>query len=212
MTDNLSHLENDVLREIGNIGAGNATTSMAKLMNKQVKMDVPHVHFVGINEMIDIVGGPEKIFVTTFFKVEGAITGTVYFLLSLEEATSIVQQLMQDDSLVITEESPLDDMAVSALKEVANMVAGAYLTALADFTQLDMTTTVPFLSIDMAAATLVTGLIEMSQASDYSILIDTRFTGNDGLEQEQVQGHFLLVPDFESIATLFSALGIETNG
>lgn len=209
MSEHLSHLKNDVLREIGNVGAGNATTSMAELMNKQIKMDVPNVHFVSINELIDIVGGPEEIFVTTFFKVEGAIAGTVYFLLSLEEATSIAQQVLQDDTIDITETTELEGMAISAIKEVANMVAGAYLSALADFTQLEMRTTIPFVSIDMAAATLVTGLIEMSQVSDYSIMIDTSFTGNEG--SEQAQGHFLLVPDLDSLPHLFSALGIETD-
>lgn len=207
MSGKLTHIQNDILKEIGNIGAGNATTSMADLMNKQIKMDVPDVYFVSINELIQIVGGPEEVFVTTFFTLEGAMTGTVYFLLSLEEATSIAQQLLQSDAIEITEGTPLEDMAISVIKEVANMVAGAYVSALADFTQLEMRITPPLISIDMAAATLVTGLIEMSQASDYSIMIDTSFTGKDST----AQGHFLLVPDLQSIPTLFAALGLRID-
>src|SRR5690625_6474059 len=81
----LSHIENDVLQEIGNIGAGNATTSMANLMNQEVNMKVPYVHFVTINEMMDIFVGPEEILVTKFFKVNGDINVSVFFLISLSE-------------------------------------------------------------------------------------------------------------------------------
>src|SRR5690625_3996116 len=172
----LSHIENDVLQEIGNIVAGNDTTSMANLMNQEVNMKLPYVHLVTINEMMDIFGGPEEILVTTFFKVNGDITGTVYFLLSIEEASFIARQMLQDKSIQITTLDELDDMVESVLKEVANIVVGAYISALADFANINVHTTVPFLSIDIAAETLVTGLIEISNGTDKDILIVTQFS------------------------------------
>jgi len=39
--DNLDNIQIDVLREIGNIGSGNAATALAKMLNKRVNMDVP---------------------------------------------------------------------------------------------------------------------------------------------------------------------------
>lgn len=209
MTHNLSHFENDVLKEIGNIGAGNATSSMANLMNKEVNMNVPYVQLLTINEIMDIVGGPEEIIVTTFFKVHGDITGTVYFILSMAEAKSIASEMLQDDTVQISTLEALDEMVLSVLKEVANIVVGAYLSALADFTNIKINQTVPYLSIDMAAATLVTGLIEFSQESDQAILIGTEFSGIE--QEEHTKSHFLLVPDFDSIPTLFKALGVDTD-
>ena len=210
MDNEFTHFENDVLREIGNIGAGNATTSMAKLMNQEVAMEVPYVQLLTINDMVNIVGGPEEVLVTTFFKVEGDITGTVYFLLSVEEATMIARQLLQDTTIKISATEHIDEMVLSVLKEVANIVVGAYISALADFSNINISTTVPFISIDMAAATLVTGLIELSYASDHSILIGTKFSGDEATEN--AQGHFLLVPDLDSIPTLFTALGVDKDG
>jgi|SRR5690625_351747 len=210
MDNEFTHFENDVLREIGNIGAGNATTSMAKLMNQEVAMEVPYVQLLTINDMVNIVGGPEEVLVTTFFKVEGDITGTVYFLLSVEEATMIARQLLQDTTIKISATEHIDEMVLSVLKEVANIVVGAYISALADFSNINISTTVPFISIDMAAATLVTGLIELSHASDHSILIGTKFSGDEATEN--AQGHFLLVPDLDSIPTLFTALGVDKDG
>lgn len=210
MDNEFTHFENDVLREIGNIGAGNATTSMAELMNQEVTMEVPYVQLLTINDIVNIVGGPEEVLVTTFFKVEGDITGTVYFLLSMEEASMIARQLLQDDTIKISATQQMDEMVLSVLKEVANIVVGAYISALADFSNIKINTTVPFISIDMAAATLVTGLIELSHVSDHSIMIGTRFSG-DGAK-ENAQGHFLLVPDIDSFPTLFTALGVDKDG
>lgn len=205
----LSDLQKDVLREIGNIGAGNATTSMSQLINKQVLMEVPSVQVVTINEMMDIIGGPEKLIVAIFFRIKGEITGTVYFVLTIEEAEYLVRQMTMDDNLNVIEDGETNELAISVLQEIANILTGSYLSALADFTNLKMTTTIPYLSIDMAAATLVTGLIELSQVTDYAIIIDTKIAGSGA--GEGAKGHFLLIPDPVSIPELFAALGINQD-
>lgn len=206
-SENLSNIEKDVLREIANIGTGNAATSMSQLINQQVMMEVPSVEVVTINELMDIIGGPEKLLVTILFRIEGEVTGTVYFILTIEEAESLMRQMVNDDSITINIDEELDDLVISMLQEMANILTGSYLSALADFTGIKMTTTIPYISIDMAAATLVTGLVELSEVTDYAIIIDTKITGND--YGKGVKGHFLLIPDPTSIPKLFSTLGID---
>lgn len=209
MSCHLSNFENDILKEIGNIGVGNAATSMSDLMNQEVKMKIPYVHLLTINEIMDIVGGPEEIIVTTFCKVKGDISGTVYFVLSLEEASSIARKMLQDEAVEVSTVENMNDMVISALKEVANIVIGAYISALADFTNMNIQTTIPFLSVDMAAATLVTGLLEFSRESDHAILIGSEFSGRE--VADYAQSHFLLVPDLDSIPKFFKALGVYKN-
>ena len=203
----LSNLHKDVLKEIGNIGAGNATTSMSQLINQQVKMEVPSVKVVTINEVIDIIGGPEEIIAAMVFKIKGEITGSVYFVLSLEEAEYLVRQMTNNDEAKVLKDDVVDELAASVLQETANIMTGSYLTALADFTNLQMSTTAPLFSIDMAAATLVTGLVEISQVTDYALVIDTKITNSD--VTNVAKGHFLLIPDTNSIPKLFNALGID---
>src|SRR5699024_575712 len=99
-----------------------------------------------------------------------------------------------------------DTIAVSLLQEIATILNGSYLSAMANFTNLRMTTSIPYLSIDMAAATIVTGLVELSRSTDYAIIIDTQIKGNE--ESDSTRGHFLLLHDPESIPKLFTALGI----
>src|SRR5699024_11307679 len=68
----------------------------------------------------------------------------------------------------------IDEMAASALKELANILTGSYIAALADMSGLHIQPTIPFLSVDMAAATLVSGMIDISQETDYALIIDSR--------------------------------------
>ncbi len=202
----LSNIQKDVLREIGNIGAGNATTSLSQLINKQVLMEVPSVRVVTINEMMDIIGGPERLIVAILFRIEGEITGTVYFVLTIEEAEDLIRNMTMDTSAKIELHEEVEEFTVSILQEVANILTGSYLSALADLTKLNMTTTVPYLSIDMAAAAIVTGLVELSEVTDYAIMIDTKITGEK--IAESAKAHFLLIPDPTSIPKLFASLGL----
>jgi|SRR5690625_3288893 len=203
----LSNLQKDFLREVGNIAAGNATTAMAKLIDERIKMEVPSVKIVTINELMEIIGGPEKLVVTIFFRIEGELPGTVYFVLTLEEAEYLVRKTTMDEDIIIFENGEPNELAISVLQESANILTGAYLSAISDFTNIKMATTVPFLSIDMAAATLVTGLVELSNVTDYAITIETTLA--DDASEGGASGQFLLIPDPPAIPKLFHALGID---
>ena len=204
--NNLSILQLDVLREIGNIGAGNAATSMSKLIDKRVDMKVPSVNVVTFDEMMDIVGGPEQLIVAMFFRILGEAPGTVYFILTIEEAETLIREITNLTELKLLSEQP-NELAISALKEVGNIMAGSYLSALSDFTKINMQSSIPYLSVDMAGAVLTAGLIELSQVSDYAIVINTEISNKEA--NNGLSGHFFLLPDLETIPILFSALGIN---
>ena len=50
----LDSFQLDVLREIGNIGAGNAATALAKLVDKKIDMKVPRVNVMKFSEVREI--------------------------------------------------------------------------------------------------------------------------------------------------------------
>ncbi|RIU96346.1 chemotaxis protein CheC [Oceanobacillus picturae] len=202
---NLTNVQKDVLREIGNIGAGNAATSMAKLLNKKIDMQVPSVKVVSFDEVMELIGGPDELIAAVFFRIQGEAPGTVYFILSIEEAEFFVNEIVPGNKGNLLGESA-NEFAISALQEAGNILTGSYLSALSDFTNINMQPSVPYLSIDMAGAILTVGLLELSQVSDYAIIIDTKI--NEQEDQKGVQGNFLLIPDPASLTKLFHALGI----
>lgn len=95
----------------------------------------------------------------------------------------------------------------SALSEIGNILAGSYLSSLADFTSLQMSPTVPALALDMAGAILSYGLLQFGEMGDSALLIDTTFIEG----QDEVEGQFFLIPDPDSFAKIFAALGVPID-
>ncbi|WP_240417564.1 chemotaxis protein CheC [Paenibacillus periandrae] len=192
----------DVLKEVGNIGAGHAATALSRLLDKPVDMLVPKVRMVEFEEIAESVGGAERVVIAIFLRVEGETPGNLFFILSLESAKKLLRNLV---GIEVVDDEHYTDMELSALSEIGNILAGSYLSSLADFTQLYMSPTVPALAIDMAGAILSYGLIQFGQMGDHALLIDTKFLdGND-----EIEGHFFLIPDPESFNKIFIALGVQ---
>ncbi|SDB88893.1 chemotaxis protein CheC [Pelagirhabdus alkalitolerans] len=205
--ESLTNYQLDALKEVGNIGAGNAATSLSMLLNHKVDMKVPAVRVVDYDEMMDLVGGAETLIASVFLRIEGDAPGNMFFVLKPEEADTFVRQMVGSDTFKISE-PPHDEMALSALQEIGNILAGSYLSALSDFIHISLQPSVPVLAIDMAGAILAEGLLEISQVSDYAIIIDTIIDDHDD-DNEPVRGHFFLLPDPDSFPKIFNQLGVE---
>jgi chemotaxis protein CheC len=192
----------DVLKEVGNIGAGNAATALSRLLDKPVDMLVPTVRMVPFEEISNSVGGSEQVVIAIFLRVEGETPGNIFFILSQESAKKMLRNLV---GIEVNNEDSYSEMEISALNEIGNILAGSYLTSLADFTNLYMVPTVPSLAIDMAGAILSYGLLQYGEMGDQALFIDTKFL--DGVDE--IEGHFFLIPDPESFQKIFSALGVS---
>ena len=189
----------DVLKEIGNIGAGNATTALAQMMQCKVDMSVPQVKLLEFKEMGEMMGGEETIMAGIYLGIEGDITGSIMFLLEKQAARHLVSKLMG----MQTEGAEFTEMEFSALKEVGNIITGAYLNSLSTLTNLVIYPSVPDLTVDMAGAILSVPAIQFGELGDKMLLIQTQFFDEDVLD-----GYFILVPDLDSYGRILSALGM----
>ncbi len=197
----------DVLKEVGNIGAAHAATSLSQLLDRKIDMHVPNVELVSFDEMFELAGGAETIVAGIFLRIEGDLSGSMFFVLPLESANHFIKKLIGDETFDFA--SPdIPEIGISAMQELGNILSGSYLSALSDFTGLKVYPTVPSLSIDMVGAIVSFGLIEVSQYSDEVIVIDTQICeeGIDGASS--VNGHFFLLPDPSSYTTIFRSLGV----
>lgn len=204
--DQLSELQLDALKEIGNIGTGNVATALSKLMNKRIHMNVPSVKIISFNQMSDIVGGPEELIVALFFRIHGEVQGTVYLIFSLHVAEALVMEVTGKKNFTLFNHQP-DEFALSALKEIGNIMTSSYTSALADLMDVKMQPSIPYVTADMAGAILVEGLIQLSPISDYAIVINTEIHNEHHLDQ--LGGYFFLLPDYDSFHNIFKALGME---
>jgi chemotaxis protein CheC len=199
--DNLDNLQIDVLREIGNIGAGNAATALAKLLNKKIDMDVPKVKILEFKEVNTILGNAETVVIGILLSVSGNLTGNIMFILDYAAARVLVNILMGKP---VEEGGEFSEIEFSALKEIGNILAGSYLNALSALTNLTFLPSVPDIAVDMAGAILSVPAIAFGNVGDSVLYIETEFSEGS----TRVVGDFFLVPDMESYATLLNALGV----
>ncbi|MCM1134816.1 MAG: chemotaxis protein CheC [Clostridium sp.] len=196
----------DVLKELGNIGAGNATTALAQMMGGKIDMSVPQVRLLEFHEVGDIVGGEEKLMVGIYLQVEGDIEGSMMFILDKKAAAHVVNKLMAG-MFVIDEENAdehvFGEMECSAVMEVGNIITGSYLNALSGITNLRIVPSVPEIGIDMAGALLSVPAVEFGVMGDHILLIQTKFS-----DDVELDGYFILIPDIESYEKILTSLGV----
>jgi chemotaxis protein CheC len=170
-------------------------------------MNVPKVEMVSFDDMMDLAGGPDNVVTAIYLRIEGDVSGSMFFILPIEQSNAFIRNLIQDPTFDF-ENPPLSEIGISAMQELGNILSGSYLSALSDFTKLKIYPTVPALAVDMVGAIISFGLVELSQVSDYVIVIDTAIHEEDVPGSEDVRGHFFLLPDPDSFDSIFKALGV----
>jgi len=206
--ESITSMHLDVLKEIGNIGAAHAATSLSSLLNRKIDMRVPKVEMVSFNDMMELVGGAETVVVGIYLRIEGDAQGSMFFILPIERADQFIQSLINDD-LFSFSKNQVSELGLSAMQELGNILSGSYLSALSDFSGMKLYPTVPGLSVDMFGAIISTGLIEISEVSDQVIVINTSIFEEGFTNRNEVDGHFFLLPDPDSFMNIFKALGVS---
>lgn len=199
--DHVNEMYMDVLKEIGNIGAGNATTAIAGMIDTPINMLVPQVRLMEANELCSAICPEEETIVGIFLEVQMDISGSMMFLMRMDAAHYLVNKLMMRPA---DYREPFDEMDMSAIKEIGNIIAGSYLNALSSMTHMTISPSIPYVAVDMAAAILSVPAIQFGQYGDNALFIETEF-GDDVM----IGGYFILMPDEESYAKILQALGIS---
>lgn len=190
----------DVLKELGNIGAGNAMTALSQMLGCKVDMRVPQIKLLEFKEVGALMGGEEQIMVGVFLSVEGDITGSMMFLVEKSSAKHLIGKLMMG---MAPEGDDFTEMELSAMKEVGNIITGAYLNSLSMMTNLKIYPTPPELAVDMAGAILSVPAIEFGTVGDNILLIQSQF-----FDEVEIDGYFILIPDLDSYAKILGSLGM----
>lgn len=201
--ENINNQTLDLLKELGNIGSGNAATALAKMISKEVKMDVPQVRILEFNEVTNLLGGEENLVVGIYFELIEEAIGNIMFVLDIKSAKNLSNMLLNKN----VDSNELDNMDMSALSEVGNILASSYVNSLSSLTGLKLMISVPSLAIDMAGAILSVPAIQFGKVADHVLFIETQFAeGNN-----KVTGNFFLIPDVNSLNKILNNLGVNYN-
>ena len=198
----LNDMHRDMLQELGNIGCGNAVTSLATMTSKKIDMSVPKVHILNYNEIAQLLGVPEKTIVAMMVDFEGDVSGTMMFLLNHDFAGRLIEDVA---GIKVKDFNRLGEIECSILMELSNIMGGAYISALSTLTNLSISLSVPYLSSDMVGAILNAPAVKYEKLGDQVIFIEE----NIETISTQLTSNILVIFDLESLDKIMSALGLE---
>lgn len=193
----------DALREVANIGAGHAATALSQMVNQRIMVDIPEIKIVRLEDVGEILGPPDEIVSAVMMQLLGDVTGRTVQIFPWRTAVQLTSKLLSKEST----EAPEDfgELEQSALKEVSNILVGAYVNALSEFMGLMLIMSPPALAIDTAQAVLATSYLNFGDHQEYVFAVTTRL-GMDA--NSDLGAHFLLLPDDASLKVILRALRI----
>ena len=197
---NDSHI--DVLKEIGNIGAGNAATSLGVLIDETVTIDVPRVKIEDYDAVINSIGGAEKMIVAVLIKFFGDANGMIMFILDMDDAKSITEILVGKEE---EEHTGLSEMKISAIKEIGNILGSSYLNSIAVLTGMSINISIPFVSVDMAGSILSTPVSQYGATDNKVMFIEESFSS----ESRSLRSNVVLFAEIGTIREILGKMGIE---
>lgn len=199
--NNLNELQLSVLSEIGNIGAGNAATSLASILADKVSMTVPELQIIDVNNMATILGGPENELAGILVNMTNDVQGMLLFLLDKEFICKLINVLLEKD---IDGFDNITELDMSAIMEIGNIMAGSYITAISMLTNLNIGLSTPQLAIDMVGAILSYPAASFGMMGEKLLFIEENFLSGE----ESIKSHLLIMPDPKSLQLIMESVGV----
>lgn len=193
----------DVLKEVGNIGAGNALTALSQIINKKVDMEVPVIEVIETEKIVNTVETAEMLIVGVYVKFWGDISGNIMLVLDKHSSDHLIKILLGE----VSDDNFYSEMEMSAIQEIGNILSSSYINSISQLSNLNIQMSVPSVSIDMAGSILSVPAIEYSEVSDKIILIENKILEGDN----EIVGNLYFMPDIDSFKLLFNNLGVPID-
>ncbi|HHT46376.1 MAG TPA: CheY-P-specific phosphatase CheC [Firmicutes bacterium] len=190
----------DVLKELANIGVGNAVTSLSTMLNEEkINMDVPSARLVLLQDVPELLGGAELPVAGVYIESSGDADLTILFVLPLDSGVNLISTLVPGSNGLF------DEMGISVLTEVGNILTTSYLNALSFMTNLLLIPNPPEVAVDMSGAIISTIMAEKYMVEDEVVLLSTALKSM----KTRIEGHILIFPDAGALKKIFTLLGIR---
>jgi len=203
--EELSDMHIDVLREIGNIGAGNAATALATILDEKVEISLPIVKITDFDTAVRALGGAESMTVGVLVNFFGEANGMIMFLLKMEDAKTILSILLRDFEEENDDEDEISELKLSAIREIGNILGSSYINSIATLTGLQINLSVPYIAIDMAGALMSVPIIEFGAVGDKIMFIEEIFSGSEN----NLKSNVIMFAQIDTLKLIMERLGLE---
>jgi len=205
----LSEEQVDFLNEITNIGAGNAAAALSQVLQCQVDLVIPRVFIIAETKELSTLDNPSLPVVCARMGMVGDVSGGLFLIVPEEQKEDLIR--LAERAMTGTGQSwragltsqESDDLKLSVIAEISNIVAGVYLTAVHDFCRLNIYHTVPTVATDMVQALLDESLVRLSRQVQHIIVIENEFM----VEEKLIKTFLVMIPSVESVDILVNSIG-----
>lgn len=191
----LSDFHLDMLREIENIGMGNAATSLSDMLGQKIDVSVPNVEVIDISEVYEKIDGSENMVAGIVFNMTEDIEGTMLFIIEEQFALDLIKKLM---GVEVSSLADLNEGDCSVLQEVANIMGGSFLRSLSDLTGFTISLSIPFICVDMLGAIMNIPISQFGMLGNKVLLMQENILG----DHCYYNSFLLLAPTVESLSKL----------
>ena len=195
----------NVFREISNIGSGNASTSLAQMLNEIVDIGIPNSDLREFSDITNSYSSPEEQVVGTVLQISGDLEGFIMVIMDVDSTLTLLSRLLGRKIECDKENYEELYKELNSVGEVCNILCGTYLTAMSDMTGLTIDQSIPYFSVDMVMAIMNLPASLYGGESDSILCIETEFFTLD----REIEGKYYFIPKVESCNTLLSKLGFE---
>lgn len=195
----------NVFREISNIGSGNASTSLAQMLNEIVDIGIPNSDLREFSDITNSYSSPEELVVGTVLQISGDLEGFIMVIMDVDSTLTLLSKLLGRKIECDKENYEELYKELNSVGEICNILCGTYLTAMSDMTGLTIDQSIPYFSVDMVMAIMNLPASLYGGESDSILCIETEFFTLD----REIEGKYYFIPKVESCNTLLSKLGFE---
>lgn len=188
----------DAMKELANVGGGNAATALSQMVYKPIGMDVPTIEILDYNEVFERMMPEDEFVVAVTMRMMGDGSGNFLFVCTEENAEKLVE-MMLPNGLEGNEE-----VAYSAIVELVNILVTSYLNAISKLLDVSLISSVPVLVADMFGAILSSAYMETEQFDENVMIIRNEFL----YKGTRVDSSLYFIPRPGVLDGLFKLIGV----
>lgn len=91
--ENLTSMQIDFLKELTNIGGGNAATALSQMVNRPIKMEIPTVKLLPYQKLFSDIMKEEELVNAISIRILGDVPGTFLFILKEKDCLDLIEML-----------------------------------------------------------------------------------------------------------------------
>lgn len=186
----------DELREVLNQGFCRSSWVLADMLNgPSVIPEVPRLRWVPVPDIMTEIMDPAVPVVGLYVGMRDGLTGGILLCFERGAALRLAGKLCGEAEVAGGELSPL---AVSALRELANILVNLCVNALAEHVGETVFITVPAIAQDTFGAVIDALIISLAERANRTLVVDTALE----VEGQDISGVLVLLPTYETLARL----------